>query len=346
MTETELLLEAFQRGHAWNPAYPNLQNLDEARVKKLTLKDRDAKDLILSRQMSDINFDGLVYGEHGRAPSFDGSVGPATVKLAKLERCPLPDFPPPSNARFHYDDPDLQAAVESMQRVGASGSGSWPASGCDPQRPGVHSMRVRINPAGAPQKVKDYMAQALDACVKCSAEMGMAKRYILDADSPAELTKTFDRLGGSVIGWNYFPNPGTCNRITGKLSNSYAPTYQLWANLEEHETGHGYGLNHTRGHIMNPSIVLVWPLTWKGGPSEAKMRDYFGGEPVDPVPGPEPSKHPSFTGSIHTETFSGGIAIRGEPVLTIPANHPAGNYQYIVVPDGTGKYKLAPKPIA
>lgn len=305
MNTKEILIEAFKRGHAWNPDFPNLQNLDEGRVSFMNGAESDAKDLIRSRQMSDSNYDALVLAFHKRPPDFDGEIGPATEHLVEIPRCPIPDFAPPPNARFHYDDPDLQKAVESMQGAAATGSGSWPAGGCDPERKGVHSMRIRINTAEAPQKVKDYLKQALDACVKCSAEMGMAKRYILDADSPAELTKVFERLSGNVIGWNYFPQPNTCNRITGRFSNSYAPEWRLWANLEEHETGHGYGLQHTRGHIMNPSILLVWPLTWKGGPSEGTMRRYFGGEPVvvpgDPDPPTPPSENLVFRGSFKAE---------------------------------------------
>src|SRR5688572_17724886 len=110
MTLTERLLWAYRHGHAWNPAYPHLQHLDEAAVAKMDGSEQDAKDLLASWQQSDINVETLVWAEHGgRALQPDGIIGPASKAVMAMKRCPLPDYPPPPHATFHYDNPDLQA---------------------------------------------------------------------------------------------------------------------------------------------------------------------------------------------------------------------------------------------
>lgn len=338
----EILLEAYRRGRAWDPSHPNLLNLDEAAVKKMDGSEQDAKELIASLQMSDLNMESLVAAFHKRNFVADGDIGPATQELVELKRCPIPDFPPPPNASFHYDDPGLQKAVETMQE-NAMGSGSWPS--CDPEREGVNSFRVRIDPAKMPSAIKSYSQKALDAVVAAYAEMGCAVRYILAASGDCEIAKRFENLAGSVIGWNEFPQPNTCRQtINGRLDTGYIPNdYRYWANLECHETGHGVGLQHTRGSIMNPSILLVWPLTWKGSPSEASMRRYFGGEPLNP-PTPPVGEVPQFLGRLRGEQGPHGIAIRGVIDVVIKPTTKPGTYRQICVPAGVAnEFQFEPK---
>lgn len=319
MTNQELLIEAYQRGHGWNPAYPNLQNLDAGRVALMQGNETDARDLIASRQASDINFELLVQAFHKRTPVIDGDIGPATRQLVELPRCPMPDFAPPPNASFHYDDPGLQKAVESMQRAAAMGSGSWPA--CDPERKDANSFRVRIDMSRAPSKVEGYIEEALKHVVAAYAEMGAAVRYILGTSGDCEISKKFESLAGSTIGWNYFPDAGTCNQITGRFDTGYAPEMNWWANLECHETGHGVGLQHTRGSIMNPSINLIWPLTWKGSPSESSLKRFFGGVPIaTPTDPTDPTPTP------------GGVAFRGDFVLEVDGK-PMGRFHLVPRPE-------------
>jgi len=293
LTPGEILVAAYKRGRSWNPAYPNLLNLDEAAVKKMTGAESDAKLLVKSLQESDANFDPIVLAYHKRLPTFDGGIGPATEALVDLPRCPLPDFPPPPHASFHYDDPGLQKAVETMQ-ANATGSGSWPA--CDPDAAGrPHSFRVRIaNPERMPTNWSRYKNEIFKAVTDCYAEIGCALRYIFGDVGDCEILKLYQALVGSVIGWNEFPSANTCNQtINGRLDTGYDPSdWRYQANLETHETGHGVGLQHTRGHIMNPSILLIWPMTWRGGPSESTMKRYFGGEPITPPSPPPPPPGP------------------------------------------------------
>lgn len=304
MTDQELLIEAYQRGAAWNPAYPSLANLDLGRIALMDGSERDAKDLIASRQQSDANMELLVRAFHaGRELQPDGDIGPATRALVEIPRCPIPDFAPPPGASFHYDDPGLQRAVETQQQhAEATGSGSWPAPGCDGGT-AHHSIVVRIDPANMPSTIKAYHVQALAEVSKAYAEIGIAVRYVLDSSSKCQIAKRFQGIPGGVIGWNEFPPSGTCNAtIDGRLDTGYAPgNWLLWANLECHETGHGVGLQHTRGSIMNPSILLVDPLTWVGTPSYSTLARYFGGKPIagtpTPPPGPGPTP-PSAPGSL------------------------------------------------
>ena len=309
MTDSEILIAAYKRGRSWNPwpEYANLLGLDETAVAKMDGSESDAKLLVKSLQESDANFDPLVLAYHKRLPTFDGSIGPATRSLVEIPRCPLPDFPPPPHASFHYDDPGLQRAVETMQ-ANATGSGSWPA--CDPDATGLpHSFRVRIaNPERMPSNWARSKNEIFKAVVDCYAEIGCALRYLFAASGDCEILKLFQGLSGSVIGWNEFPSANTCNQtINGRLDTGYDPSdWRYQANLEAHETGHGVGLQHTRGHIMNPSILLVWPLTWRGGPSESTMRRYFGGEPIKPTPPPPPPPPPSDIPQVSDFTVTVG----------------------------------------
>lgn len=282
MDPKELIAFLWRTGHFWNPETPNAHNVTAADLHTLTLADKVVQAAVRSFQLADGNLATLAFAKHGRAPIEDGDVGPATELLAQTPRCPLPDHRPPKGVAFAFADPDMQAVVESMQAHDeATGSGSWPASGCDPQRQGMHSIRITMDTSKAPAKVKGYLVEALAFSVKAFAEIGVSVRYILDAGHDGEIIKRWESLQGSVIGWNEFPRGG-CTKIQGRLDSTFAPDMQTFANLEVHETGHGVGLEHTRGSIMNPSLNLVWPLSWKGTPSHSALVRYFGGQPVPP----------------------------------------------------------------
>jgi hypothetical protein len=343
-TDKELLVESYLRGHSFNPEYPHLQTLDLDRISKMNGDEQDAKDLMASRQKSDENFDRLALFIHNRPANHDGEIGPATRHLALLQRCPMPDFAPPPGARIDTGIPELNAAIESMQRAAAMGSGSWPS--CDPERPNVNSLRIRIDISRCPSTIRAYLDKALQAVVECYAEVGCALRYILnDNSADCEIQKRFEPLAGGVIGWNEFPNPNTCDQvIDGRLDTGYAPTdWRYWANLEAHETGHGVGLQHTRGHIMNPSILLVWRdspkpnISWKGGPSEAAMNRYFGGQPIPggPTSPPEISQ-PELVGPVFGQKVEGNYVLRGVVQQEIKPDQKPGIFRYILEPTAPG----------
>lgn len=326
MTDQEYIRFLWDTGHFWNRQYPELLDIKEEDLSKLTVQDRIVQLATLSYQQSDANLIPLVAMFHNRLPIIDGLAGPATKSMSRLIRCPMPDFAPPAGVKVTYADPGLQKAVESMQLVGGAGSGSWPATGCDPEKKNIHSIRVRIDTSRCPAKILGYIDKALEAVVAAYAEIGLSVRYIKGTSGEAEIIKQFQSLLGSVIGWNEFPQPGTCNQdVEGRLDTGYAPDdYRLFANLECHETGHGVRLEHTRGGIMNPSILLIWPLTWRGSPSESTLKKYFGGEPITPLPIPPPppppptqqkltikleveSRGPGITPSVKVAEVGGGL---------------------------------------
>jgi hypothetical protein len=339
VTLTERLLWAYRFGHSWNEAYPNLHNLDEASVAKMDGSEADAKSLLASWQQIDANVERLVNAFHGRELEPDGEIGPASAAVMDMKRCAMPDYAPPGHASFHYDDPELQAAVESYQRYAAAyvgGSGSWPKAGCDPQRMGIHSTRVNIDTSAASTHQKGILKQACGYTEACEAEFGQAVRHIFDGDkSQCETDTRFQGIAGSVIGFCYFPEPDTCNQtVTCRIDNGYNPSAITLANLLTHEyKGHGDGLEHTNGGIMNPSIITYNPLTWKGDKHESTKRRYFGGEPVPPLTPPVPPAHPPVTGQLYVEN---GIIIRGDVQFD-------GKWKYVATPDGGNRFKLVPK---
>lgn len=284
MHEQDIIDRLYKTGHFWNPANPDGLNIKRSDLPKLTLTDKVVVKAAASFQWADANMEALVGLHHKRALIPDGDVGPATLDMLDMPRCPMPDFTPPPDADFNYGDPQIQEAVKS-QRDFATGSGSWLASGCDPEHKGGHSIRVGINTSNASSTVKNYLDKCAAECVKAYAEVGLRVRYIFDTKTvvDCEIQKEFERLSGNVIGWNYFPTPNSCRRITGRLSSSYAPSdWRMFANLKCHETGHGVGLNHGRGSIMNASILLVWPMTFVGTYSFPNLERWFGGKPITP----------------------------------------------------------------
>lgn len=293
-----IIEKLWRTGHFWNSAKPNVLNVKYEGLDKLLLTDPVVLEAISSFQEMDANVASLVHSFHGRSLEPDGDIGPATDAVLGFKRCPVPDYLPPPGAHFYFDDPWLQRIVESQQAF-AMGSGSWPS--CDPQRPGVNSFRVNLDTMRIPEIVKGYLDKSLEAVSAAYAEIGCAVRYILDGDpKDCEISKRFESLSGSVIGWNEFPSPNSCGQvIQGRLATRYTPAdYRYWANLECHETGHGVGLNHGNGSIMNPSILLVWPLTWRGSYSFANLKRWFGGEPLSPVTPPPPGGETFVTGIL------------------------------------------------
>lgn len=257
----------------YNTRFPEAADVDDGKLDLLSLTDKPVQSALESYQRLDANYPELVRKHHNREPIYDGRMGPATYDLLMLPRCIVADFGPEAEPR---------------------GSGSWPSGGCDPTSNSEHSIRIGISTDQAPDVVKQYMQKSLDAVAKAYAEIGLKIRYILDGTEPVEISKKFEFLAGTTIGWNQFPQPGTCRQtIQGRLDSSWAPSdWRLWAVLEQHETGHGVGLRHTNGGVMNPSILLV-PVSWKNDPSTVMLTRYFGGKPTEPDQPDPPTPPPT-----------------------------------------------------
>jgi len=329
MTNQDIIKWLWQYGHFYNPTMPNVQNIQASDITSLTVDDETVKEAITSLQMLDANFELLSQQHHNRVAQFDGIIGPATQELLMLPRCGQPD----------YEDQT------------ATGEGSWQVPGCDPTRPDrehEHSIRVAINTSNASSKVKGYLDESLEMVRAAYGDMGLSVRYILDGSTDVEIVKRFQRLAGGTIGWNHVLQRSTCAQtLEGRLDSGYQPDAQLFAILECHETGHGVGAGHTRGGIMNPSILRVSPLSWRGDPSESKMVRWFGGEPIDSEPNPPaPIINPPLDGVIYGDLFDQNkIAIRGTLTLTITDEKP-GEYDYIIepVPGTDNKFRTVQKP--
>jgi hypothetical protein len=323
----KVLTDAYKTGHAWNPAYPSLRNLDLAAVEKMNGTERDAKDLVASRQASDINADVLVYAFHsGRKIQYDGDIGPATLALVNIPRCPLPDHPPPVTASFDYGDEELNGAVRSYAEFAeyVGGTGSWP-KGCDPDHPNVHSVVTLINAGGASASQKEKLTEVLKYVEACEAEIGQHLRHVVTPNTYSKPNHNivFGPIPGSVIGFNYFPTPNTCNQtVQGKIDSTFGASAITLANLFTHEyKGHGDGLEHTRGGIMNPSIITINPLSWIGDPHEKTKKRYFGGVPVPtdnpPPPPPPPTGDPKPVSSFTLEGKEYDIYAKGRKLPPI-----------------------------
>ena len=308
MNELAYLQFLHRHGHFWCPSCLNGHNVTPDDLPLLDLNHSVVKEATRTFQHSDANFDvrslmAVEDGGHARPVIPDGHVGPVTQYMFEsVPRCPMPDRPPPDGAALPRwsEDPctqsHMESAVQSMKQF-ATGSGSWPVPGCDPTRPnreGEHSVRVNVDTSGASAHQKSVLAEVLRRVEQCEAEMGQHVRHILDGDpQEAEHDVRFQFIAGGVIGFAYFPQPGTCRQTVGcRIDNSYNASVEMLATLFVHEAkGHSDGLFHTRGGIMNPSILRISPLSWKGDPHESTKRRFFGGEPIEDDP-PQPPVDP------------------------------------------------------
>ena len=272
----------FKYGHFENPAFPNALNVTQADVDsgKLTTDDLVVKEAVQSIQQLDINMEALSHFVHGRAAIADGDVGQATMSLLALPRCQVPDY------QVEADDPQY-----------AGGTGSWPIPGCDPQHKDTHSVRVNLDTSRCPRKVLDYLPECIENVERISADVGIHVRHILDGNPrDAEHDVRWEPIAGGVIGYAYFPRPGTCNQtVNARLDTGYQPDAHMFSTLMIHEyAGHSFRLEHTRGGIMNPSILRT-ELSWRNDPSFRTLQRYFGGEPIDRDPD-NPDPDPPGTG--------------------------------------------------
>lgn len=282
MQPYEIIETLWKYGHFHNPDYPtgivipppsdNLEFLiPPNRLKFLSLRDEPVKQAIKSyQQYFKREFDGFAIQSHNRPGIVDGEIGPATIELLKMERCGLPDF-----------------------QLMETGSGSWPA-GCHPDWPNNHTFTVQMNKSGMPSFLNDVIEPAWDLCRAAYADMGIV--FIREDDNNKANTYVTWTRGSGWIGLAIVGNNQRCGtRIWAKFDNRYQPNdiVNQWARLLAHEFGHNMGMSHSRGGIMNPSLISGKFDTneWRGDPSENILKRWFGGVPIDlnpttPIPPP------------------------------------------------------------
>lgn len=186
--------------------------------------------------------------------------------LFSIERCGCPDITPD-----------------------ATGSGSWRA-GCPstPEWPNNHAVIYRVDKSRMPSYLRDSFEDAWALMVQAYADVGLAiiRR---DAGSTYNSLVTFEPgrgwIGLAIVGRNH-----TCGtRMWAKFDTRYGSSFSRerliwqWAFLLAHELGHNCGLGHTRGGIMNPSLIngTFHPDQWRrSDPAFPSHKRWYGGEPL------------------------------------------------------------------
>lgn len=171
----------------------------------------------------------------------------------------------------------------------ATGSGSWP-SGCHSEFPNNHSFAVYFDLAGIPSHWKAAFDQAWSLVQQAYADIGMAFFRVFER-SKANSVVTWQR-GAGWIGLAIVPRGPKCGQtIWAKFDNRYGSSFPLerlisqLAFLMAHEFGHNMGASHTRGGIMNPSLIngTFNPDQWrKNDPLLPTLTRWFGGQPITP----------------------------------------------------------------
>lgn len=193
-----------------------------------------------------------------------------TQELFEIERCGCPDIMPDS-----------------------TGSGSWRV-GCHPDWPRNHAAVYRVNKSRMPAYLRDSFEEAWALMVSAYANVGLA---IVRNDTGNNYNSlvTFEAgrgwIGLAIVGRNH-----TCNsRMWAKFDTSYGRSFTRqrliwqWAFLLAHELGHNCGFGHTRGGIMNPSLIngTFHPDQWRrnNDPAFPTLRRWYSGQPLtDPAP--------------------------------------------------------------
>lgn len=256
MTSEAIIKLLHQYGHL---------RVSEADLPKLHLAHRLVIDAARSyQQFMAADFQPLVAKHHGRHPTYDGDVGPATQELFEIQRCAVPDFA--------FDE--------------ATGSGSWPA-GCNQKWPQNHTVTINWGNTPVPGFLQPVFDQVWKNTVSAYAEIGLLLLRE-DGNKDANIQASFVQPDGGWIGLAIVGRGQRCNtEMWCRYDKNYRPNNLLseWTSLVKHELGHNMGLSHSQGGVMNPSIVRGLPISWKGDPSEPILNRWFGGDPVPVDPG-------------------------------------------------------------
>jgi hypothetical protein len=197
--------------------------------------------------------------------SYRQYVGPTTLDINSLfaiPRCGQPDF-------------GVQASRTSWKK------------GCDARFPNNHSVVYRVDKTRMPLFLRDTFEAAWDLMRQAYAEIGLV---IIRDDTTSNYNSlvTFEK-GRGWIGLAIVGNNHTCRtKIWAKFDTVYKPSDLLnqWARLLSHEVGHNCGLSHSRGGIMNASILpgVFTKDAWKNDPLFNSLKIWFGGLPVTQIP--------------------------------------------------------------
>jgi hypothetical protein len=307
--ERKIIQEVWNTGNYFSPQALAICKVEEKDLPKLRLSDRVSQAALRSwQEISGIELDKHAYEYHGRAAIIDGIAGPATLETVEAGRdCHVRD----------YEDPDSPEGV--MRALGTSGN--WKE--CHGLR-NFHAANCSITNQ-APAHVRPHFGEVLRRCRAAYQDIGLQLYFggpgspIQDGKSGFQLTASFV---GSSSGWIGLAQVATNRGCGTQLWSRYLSSYmrnsssaeaiiRQWCVLFLHEWGHNCGSGHTRGGIMNPSILSLG-ATWRGDVAESWFRRMYGGVPVPTDPDgpdkPDPKPHDlQFRGAI--EAVQNGIKI-------------------------------------
>lgn len=306
-TQEQAIQRAWNAGHFWSQGAlkaGGVSSLEDLKKVKVT------DPVVIAALQSLSQSESVVYSTacehaHGRLPDFDGEVGPAMSALVKTPRCSVPDVTPPAGSLFAFEDSAVQGVTIQLQKdaiAQATGKGNW--AHCH----GVgdyHSAVVRVKTSGIPSFLKPVFPEVLKRVQKGYAGIGLLFHFI---DESKENLLTGEVWRGQVniefsfvsssSGWIGLAIVGNGQGCTSNIWCRYLATYKggnspesitkQWTSLVSHELGHNCGLDHSRGGVMNPSIVNNLPNPWADSdPSTRILKSWYGGKPV-PLDEPEP----------------------------------------------------------
>ena len=232
--------------------------------------------------------DPLCLRHHGRPAKHDGVIGAATRVLFAQPRCGCED----------YGD-KVQPAI---------GTGSW--KGCHDVGD-FHAATVYVDDRGLPGFLRPVWDKVWDRTAAAYDEIGLRfTRVPEEGDSNTTISfvpRAPGWIGLAVVGQNE-----SCNsHIWAKFLATYNPddTVGFWTELVMHELGHNACLQHSRGGIMNPSIMRGLPPSWIDDPSESILRKLYGGEPVGGDDPPDDPDDPPIPGTVQVVGGHGEVKV-------------------------------------
>lgn len=319
LSEKQAIVRLWRTGHMANPLYPDTHNLggpsmtDYADAKppkdlaKLTLDHPIVKQAIASYQ-DFMSYHGDMFSlkHHDRPMQHDGDVGPATKELLAIERCAVPDY--------------------TLDPLPAVGTGNWPR--CH-NVGNFHAATFYVNRKTMPAFLVPIWDRVIANVKKAYAEVGL-KLIETDDGNSHNTSMTWVRPDG---GWIGLAIVGRNLKCSDKIWQRYDQNYKggssteaivnQQSSLKQHEWGHNVGLGHSRGGVMNSSIINGLPQgTWKNDPSESQLKKWYGGEPV---PGGNP-----LPPDVPVPPTGGGDDIpRVSLSVTVPPGFKPGTYNLV-----------------
>ncbi len=254
LTDSELKQRLWDYGHFFSPEALAIDKVKEEDLPMLSLDDKVVKAATRSMQtfMSPV-MDHLTMKLGQPLGSYVGEMDEPTRLMMEVPRCGQPDFL----------DPEKRKAI---------GAGSWPEP-C--QKAGV---KVHLNKQRMPSQIP--IDAVIADVVAAYASVGL-KIIFVNSATEANIDTYWTPLAGGTIGIAQFNSRSCSGRVWCKLDTGYAGYMR---SLIAHEWGHNCNLEHTRGGIMNPSILPdPSPFGWhKTDPSYSTLKRFFGGDPLVP----------------------------------------------------------------